>query len=288
MSVLVAVADARLEARVTEVWALAGVRAGSGLVWWNGALLAVQDDALSAVRIDPLTRRITPIVLAGAGEALSKPEKPDLEAAFVAPDGSCYLLGSGSAPKRRRIVRLAPDGAVSWIEAGALYDAIASALGVTPNVEGAALSGDRLTLLHRGEGAGAAASAVLEVPFDVVSGPGPRVLSCTEAELGRAGAVALTFTDAAALEGRLLYLAAAEDTPNAIDDGPVVGVALGVIDTAVSGRWTLVTEPDGTPCVRKLEGLALDADGQGAYAISDPDDPDRPAELVRLRLSGPW
>ncbi len=43
-------------------------------------------------------------------------------------------------------------------------------------------------------------------------------------------------------------------------DGQVVGSVIGVLGAA-SGAWTPILEPDGTPSVRKLEGLVIDADG---------------------------
>lgn len=275
--------DDRLVARLEACWSLQGVRAGSALVWWNGGLLAAQDDAYTLVRIDPASRDCTPWVLEGHGGELSKPEKPDFEAAFVAPDGVCYVLGSGSTPRRRRIARLAADGTVSWVQAEALYGAITASLGAVPNLEGAALVGDRLRLFHRGEGAGAG-NATLDVQFDPAAGPGQRVLARQDHDLGTVGGVPLTFTDAAPLDAeRTMYLAVAEDTPNAIDDGPVVGVAVGVIGPD-GGRWALLTEADGTPSVRKAEGLAIEPGGRTAYLLTDPDDPCRCAELCRVAL----
>ena len=109
----------------------------------------------------------------------------------------------------------------------------------------------------------------------------PDVRGVERYDLGRAAGVPLTFTDATrGPDGAIAYLAVAEDTPNAIDDGPVVGAAIGVIrDGAAS--WTLILEPDGTPSVRKFEGLALDPEG-GAWVITDADDPEKPAELCKL------
>ena len=50
-------------------------------------------------------------------------------------------------------------------------------------------------------------------------------------DLGTVRGVALAVTDAVALPGgRMLVAAAAEDTPNAVDDGPVVGAALALLD----------------------------------------------------------
>lgn len=286
--------DPSLSARVTEVHRLGGsaaggVRAGSALAWAGGRLLVVQDDAFSVVWIDPATRALEPVVLAGEGAPLSKAEKPDFEAMLAAPDGALYILGSGSTPMRRWIARLDPtSGTARLVDAGPLYDAAADALGVTPNIEGAVLLGEVVRLFHRGSGGAPFANASLDVPRSALSGGPARVLSLTRYDLGAIGAVALTFTDAIPLgDGRILYLAVAEDTPDAIADGPVVGGAVGVLGPD-EARWTPLIEADGAPCTRKAEGVALEPDGHAGFLLTDPDNALEPAELCRLTLEGSW
>jgi hypothetical protein len=272
-----------VSARIVESWSLPGVRAGSGLAWWGRSLIAVQDDAFSAVRIDPETRRTAPIVLEGHGQALPKSEKPDFEA--IAPDarGRLWLFGSGSAEKRRRMAILDPEtGMVGLSDAGAVYDAVAQAIGGTPNIEGAVFVGEGLRLFHRG--AGDAPSITVDVACDPARGPLPCVVATTVYDLGRVGMVPLTFTDATAYQsGVIAYLAVAEDTPNAIDDGPVVGAAIGFL-SANGASWSPIMEADGTPSVRKFEGIALSPEGDSAWLITDADDPTKPAELCRLAI----
>jgi hypothetical protein len=111
----------------------------------------------------------------------------------------------------------------------------------------------------------------------------------TRYDLGAIGAVPLTFTDAARFDGgrRALYLAVAEDTPDAIADGPVMGAAIGVID-AEGARFALLMEANGSPCTRKPEGIALDPGERSGFLLTDPDSPREPAELCRFVLEGPW
>jgi hypothetical protein len=172
---------------------------------------------------------------------------------------------------------------VGLSDAGAIYDAIAGAIGGTPNIEGAVFVGGALRLFHRG--AGEAPSMTVDVACDPDRGPLPQVLGSARYDLGRVGRVPLTFTDATlADDGRIAYLAVAEDTPNAIDDGPVVGAAIGFIG-AEGANWASIVEADGTLSVRKFEGIALDPAG-GAFLITDADDPEKPAELCRLAIEG--
>jgi hypothetical protein len=248
--------DPRLSARVV-CSDLAGVQAGSGLVWLGRRLLVAQDSAAAVALVAPETRAVERVVLSGHGGALAKAEKPDFEAAMIGAGGAIYVLGSGSAPARRTIARLEPDGdgvgRVAAADAGAMYDAVAAALGATPNIEGAVAAGDRVRLFHRG--AGAEQSARVEVAGVALDGDAPGVAGVTRFDLGRVNGVPLTFTDAIEIgAGRdTMYLAVAEDTPNAIDDGPIVGAAVGRLSGA-RARYARIVEADGAPSVRKFEG----------------------------------
>ncbi|MEJ7734299.1 MAG: hypothetical protein WKG00_34530 [Polyangiaceae bacterium] len=176
------------------------------------------------------------------------------------------------------------------LEADALYDGVAATLGGTPNIEGAVLAGDRLLLLHRGAG-GTAHSAVVSVAAAALGGAPPQASAAVRWDLGEVGGVPLTFTDAApavpAAPDAFVYLAVAEDTPNAVDDGPIAGAAVGVV-RGTEGRWAPLLEPDGSPSKRKVEGVTLDVDGRGGWLVTDPDDAAAGADLCRLELGGNW
>jgi len=278
--------DPRLEARIVASWPLEGVRAGSALVWRGGRLLVIQDDVPAVALVDPATRRVERLVLEGSGAALAKATKPDFEAAVLSDDGTVHLLGSGSTPARRRIARIDAHGAVRLFEAAALYDALAAEIDGTPNLEGAAIVGGVLRLLHRG--CGRDPSASVDVAIGCLEGGSPTRTAARRYDLGRIGDVALGFTDAAPWRAfAMLYLAVAEDTPNAIEDGAIVGGAVGVL-AGVEARFAPLLEPDRTPSARKAEGIAMDPEGVTGWLVTDPDDPLRPAELCRLELAGPW
>jgi hypothetical protein len=103
-------------------------------------------------------------------------------------------------------------------------------------------------------------------------------------DLGVVRGVGLAITDAVALpDGRVLVSAAAEDTPNAIDDGPVVGAAVALLgDDRVLG----VAAVPGGPY--KIEGLAVRAAGPGEallIAVVDADDPVAASRRLDLRVS---
>jgi hypothetical protein len=105
-------------------------------------------------------------------------------------------------------------------------------------------------------------------------------------DLGEVEGVGLAVTDAVALpDGRMLLSAAAEDTPNAVDDGPVVATALALVDGETVVAVVPVPEVDGH--VHKVEGLALrSVDGSTVrlLAVVDDDDPEAPSAELDLRV----
>lgn len=290
---LIARRDPRLSAKITSsfplrVSARTFVRAGSALVRVGNRLLVIQDDAWQAWWIEPRRRALQPLLLKGSGRRKPKRKKPDFETAFALADGRIWVLGSGSTPRRRRIALIQPGRreCVSVHDAAPLYRALESALGMPPNIEGAVPMQGRLRLFHRGPGRARQANAMLEVPLDALTGAVPRVLLVRQCDLGTVAGLNFGFTDAVALDARrILYLAAAENTPDGIADGAVAGAALGVLERN-SASWTPLLEADGRRSVRKIEGVALSPGRRGGYLLTDPDDPARAAELVSFSLTG--
>ena len=280
--------DRALGAQVVELHALEGVTAGSALLRIGARLLAVHDDAFRVTWIEPSRIALKPLVLRGEGMALPKARKPDFEAAVRTPDGDVYLLGSGSTSRRCTFGRIDLESlTVSLLDRADVYRCVQEALGleIRPNIEGAIVCDDRLRLFHRASGD--APSAIVDVPVGVLVGAPARALATQTFDLGELDGVRLAFTDAVAVSSRrALFAAAAEDTPDAIADGPVTGSVLGLLEEPASARFTRVIGPDGAPCRLKIEGLAVDDDLRGAWVLTDPDDPGRPTELGRVELRG--
>ena len=114
----------------------------------------------------------------------------------------------------------------------------------------------------------------------------PAILAIEGYDLGAIDGVRLGFTDAIADGDDVFYLATAEITRNAIDDGRVVGSQIGVITGGVV-RATTLASPEGTPV--KAEGIALDPKrARHAWVALDCDDPEQPALLYDVELVGPW
>ncbi|MBV9775184.1 MAG: hypothetical protein JO040_14620, partial [Gemmatimonadetes bacterium] len=236
----------------------AHVRAGSGLAWFGGRLAVVQDDAAFVALTDPRGERVEAVTLpAGEGGARqfddlrgNKRFKLDLEACTVVPGDEGELLvafGSGSTPLREQVVLLAdgPRGPrVSVHDASAVYALLRECTefaGSELNVEGALFVDGRIRLFNRGNGAPRGdllpVDATCELEWvalrahllDTAVAP-PRPRGVVRYDLGAMDGFKLTFTDAAWFDGRIVFSAAAEDSPDVTRDGVVAGSALGVFD----------------------------------------------------------
>jgi hypothetical protein len=284
------------------------VSAASGVAPLGDGWLVAQDDATHAAWCRPgsvtAVRLLPPVDgLDRFSEAAgTKHLKPDLEVACpvdVDGAGAVLLLGSGSTPRRMRgvLVQLTDDGPdIRAADLAPLYARVAEALDVPMdqlNLEGASRHGDTLRWYQRGNLAAGVPSAGVAVPLDallaaVLGWREPAQVPVEQPhiyDLGEADGVGLAITDAVALpDGRTLASAAAEDTPNAVDDGPVVATALALLDGERVLSVAKLPELGGH--VHKVEGLALrEIRGSEVHllAVVDDDDPTRPSAALSLR-----
>lgn len=280
------------------------VRAGSGATIVNGVLYIAQDDANFFGTVDLETGAVGSIALpvGEGGKRLfddgrgTKLFKTDLEAIVALPDGSVLGIGSGALAKRMRGIHWRPATEPREIDATAFYESLAketSFAGSQLNLEGAvAFQRDGKTwlrLFQRGNGAKvdgvAAIDASAEVPLDdFLAGRATTVRNIREYDLGGADGIRLTFSDATNTpDGSTAFVASAEDSPSATEDGRLAGVVIGAIDATTGvARYGRILEADGTPSTRKLEGLAWDATRGQWLAIEDTDDPNVPSRLLVL------
>jgi hypothetical protein len=229
------VQDPALGARLASLRDVDGVRAGSALLTVGDRLLVVGDDAHAVAWIDPVTGAVTHQPLAGDGRRLEKSRKPDYEAAFRDGD-DVWLLGSGSLSNRWLATRLSRPGEerATAHDLTALFVALTAALGEAPNIEGAVVVDGVLRLCHRATGR--SPDVLIDLSVNVLHDGRARVLRTVTVEPAVLGGVPAHLTDLAALaDGRLAFLAAAEDTDDPVLDGPVAGAAFGVIDGASPG-----------------------------------------------------
>ena len=281
----------------------AHVRSASGAVFFGGRLAIIQDDALFVALVDGEGRVSSVSLPPGHGGRRlfddargNKRHKLDLEACLVL-GSSLVVFGSGSTPERERVVLVHDDGSVRVVDASALYAKLRARRDFTGselNIEGALAHGERVILASRGNGAPnqhgmpvdatcclytAALQAFLEDP---TRHPPPAVTDVEQFDLGHIDGARLTFTDLALdpRDGaRVLYVACAEASPDATRDGPVSGVAVGVLGE--TPRYGLVRDERGLLLTDKIEGLVARQDGT-LLGVIDVDEPLRAAEILEL------
>jgi hypothetical protein len=233
--------------------------------------------------------------------AVESPEdKPDLEVLTVLPpfeshpNGALLGLGSGSTPARDRgfAWALAADGSLHdeplQLDLAPLYTLLREHLEAL-NVEGAAVMGDELWLLQRGnseQGVNLVVSLELSEVLDSLlrdrTLAAPELRGMLAFDLGELEGAALTFSDASPLGGELLvFTASAEDSGDAGENGAILGSVVGTIDRGGEVRRLRTIDRK-----HKVEGVhaALDTGVVTMTFVCDQDDPDTPSPLLSATL----
>ncbi|MBA3263986.1 MAG: hypothetical protein H0T69_16260 [Thermoleophilaceae bacterium] len=229
-----------------------------------------------------------------------KGAKPDLEALTVLPPfeehphGALLGLGSGSTPARDRgfVWGLAADGSLEGqareIDLAPLYSLLRGQVKEL-NIEGAAVMGDQLWLLQRGNSE-LGANVVAELALSDVMGSLLRDRTFAAAELQRVRAydlgeldgVKLTFSDASPLGGELLvFTASAESSGDTYEDGAILGSVVGTIDRDGEVRRLRTIDR-----AYKVEGVhaTLDTGVMTLTFVCDQDDPDVASPLLSATM----
>lgn len=291
------------------------VRAASGLARLGADLVIAQDDASFLALARPGESARARALPRGPGgrrrfeDALgNKDDKLDLESCVAVPGPAgprVIAFGSGSLLARQRLAIFDPQEspALRLFDAGDLYARLRAERrfsGGELNLEGAAVVGPALRLFQRGNGERPGTDpvpATLDLALtaflawiDGARDAPPELGAVTRYDLGTEQGARFGFTDADALgPHRVVFLASAERSPDAVLDGEVLGSRIGWIE-GDRARWTALRAPGllaTTPL--KAEGIALDPERPDrAWIVLDPDDPARPTELCEVRLAGPW
>jgi hypothetical protein len=279
----------------------AHVSAASGVVQRGDFVYVIGDDelVLAVFEVSSDAPGRTERVLSGelpSDYSARKEAKPDLEALTVLPPfedhphGALLGLGSGSTPRRDRgfLWGLGPDGSLQdrprEISLAPLYSVLRERV-EDLNVEGAAVMGDQLWLLQRGngpDGENVIAELVLSEVMDTLLHERAVVAAELRAlrsyDLGTLEGAKLTFSDASPLGGELLvFTASAEGSPNTYEDGAILGSVVGTID--LDGEVRRLRTIDRR---YKVEGVhaALDTGVMTLTFVCDQDDPDVASPLL--------
>lgn len=281
------------------------VAAASGVVRRAEYVYVVGDDELFLAVFDAASdepgqlRRVLSGELPSTKEERKK-HKPDLEVLTVLPPfeshpyGALLGLGSGSTPKRDRGFAwgLGADGSLEGdpaeLDLSPLYTLLRTHLEAL-NVEGAAVMGDELWLLQRGNSAeGANVVVALELAEVLDSLLRDRTLAAPELrhtlafDLGELNGQPLTFSDASPLDDELLvFTASAEASESTYEDGEILGSVVGTIDRG--GEVHRLRTIDRRHKVEGVHGV-LDSGVIALTFVCDQDDPEVPSPLLSATM----
>lgn len=280
---------------------LAHVAAASGVVRRAEYVYVIADDELHLAVFDASSDAPGRLETVLSGELPVEPgarseAKPDLEALTTLPPfeghphGALLGLGSGSTQERDRgfAWALASDGSLEGepieLDLAPLYTLLRERLDAV-NVEGAAVMGDELWLLQRGNSEhGENVVVALSCAEVVESFERDRVLAAEEFhgllafDLGELHGAALTFSDASALGGDVLvFTASAEDSSDTTGKGAILGSVVGTIDRGGEVRRLRTIDRK-----YKVEGVhaVLDTGVITMTFVCDQDDPQEASPLL--------
>ena len=283
----------------------AHVSAASGVVQRADFVYVIGDDELFLAVFEVSTGAPGRLERVLSGDLSSersarKEAKPDLEGLTVLPPsedhphGALLGLGSGSTPARDRgfVWGLAADGSlegrVREIDLGPLYSVVREQVEEL-NIEGAAVMGDQLWLLQRGNSE-AGTNVVVELALAGAMGSlmrdravaAPDLEGVRAYDLGELDGAKLTFSDASPLGDELLvFTASAETSKNTYEDGAIRGSVVGTIDGGGEVRRLRTIDR-----AYKVEGVhaTVDTGVMTLTFVCDQDDPNVASPLLSATM----
>lgn len=260
---------------ITKRHTLDKISAASGIVMLNHDYFIIADNSPWLFRLNEQYQITEKIPVASlehlTGDHIPKEYKSDFEALTLFNHGQEMLLfGSGSkSPERDTVVSIAlKDGQIAAIERftlGKLYAQLKAETGLKDselNIEAAVTIGKELYLFNRGvnliikydltaflhsvkQEKGHLQPQVYEIKLPVING----------LEAGFSGASYLLDQQS------IVFTASVENTENWIDDGPVLGSFIGVIEPEALGTLSepacVILAQNGRPLPVKVESVAV-------------------------------
>jgi hypothetical protein len=209
-----------------------GIGSASGIIYKDNSLFIVGDNSgfLYEYHINSQNLNRHPLI-ENPSENIIKKDKPDFEALTCFQD-SIYAFGSGSTSKRNTMVEF------DWTQKKKtttnnlidLYATMQNFASIKPedfNIEGVIHDGENWYFFNRGNGISnkntlfTIHTKKLNQEFNMRS---------NDYELPKINGIVSSFTDAVLIDGKIYFLATAEDTQSTYDDGEVLGSIIGRID----------------------------------------------------------
>lgn len=207
-----------------------GIGATSGLVFENDSLFLISDSSSFLYEYNFSSKQLDKIKLfENSRESILKKDKPDFES-ITKIENSFLLLGSGSTQKRmlatKYDLKTKKTITTDLID---LFGKISASTGIDDenlNIEGVVNFQNNWLLFQRGNGATNQNGIVLIKE----SLENPSTITFIPLQLPMEKGVFATFTDAILVEGKIYFLAAAENSESTFEDGEVLGSWIGILN----------------------------------------------------------
>ncbi|MGC4039691.1 MAG: hypothetical protein QM710_02545 [Flavobacterium sp.] len=237
--------------QLSVLFKIIGIGSASGLVYQNDLLYVISDNSTYLYEYNIPAENLNRINLVdNAQENIAKNDKPDFEA-ITYKGKDIVVLGSGSTQNRNQaILYNTSSKKVKQKNFGGIYQQMKTQLSITDselNIEGLAITADTIYFFNRGNGANSKNGIIYGadsenpdfrfVPFDL-----PKINN-----------IPTTFTDALLVDGKIYFLASAENTASTYDDGEILGSIIGKIDLKTM-KLEKTLQVSGK---HKFEGLTL-------------------------------
>ncbi len=262
-----------------------GIGSASGLFYQNNLITVISDNSSYLYQYETTTQKLHRIPLnENPQENIPKKEKPDFESLAHYGD-TLYIFGSGSTDKRTVMVTF--DNLHKKVtrvsDLQNLYSSMQSFGEIKPddfNLEGCLYDGATWYFLNRGNGKNqqntvfSVESSNLEESFRIIT---------NSYKLPKIKGVRTSFTDAVMVNGKIYFLATAENTTSTYHDGEVLGSIVGCInpDTMKIEFTRKISE------TQKFEGITYfssDADYFQFLLCEDADNEKLESNIYLLKL----
>ena len=263
-----------LEFRIQQRSPLSNLPSASGTSIINDTLFVAGDDSPWIYKLDHDYSIISKLKFGqypinGEG-VIPKADKPDLEAlaSFNNNDiQKVFAFGSGSIAPQRDILVIVNSSSHNpqTYSLQQLYNQLRLDKHLQNhelNIEAAAIYKDNLILLNRGKNLliQYQLTDLLSSLKDKAPIPTPKIYKFTLPEISQ---IEAGFSGAAFIPGtnKLIFTASAEDTPNAVDDGEILGSMVGIIKVDKLSKQnqpaTATLTDNGTPLKVKAESVSI-------------------------------
>lgn len=227
-----------------------GIGATSGLVYVNNLLFIVSDNSTFLYQYTISENWLFKIKLFdNSQESMAKKDKADFEVLTLF-ENKLYLFGSGSTKNRnRRVAYCIENKSLKEKDLTKIYKKLTNKISIDAcelNIEGVIITPEITYFFQRGNSINAPNGifcyerTTKNVVFNLITLP-------------KINEIEATFTDAILIEETIYFLAAAENTNSAYDDGEIMGSFIGTINLTTLKLIDCIQISDKI----KFEGFAL-------------------------------